>query len=156
MAAHRWLNGPMADTALAHVNNPTETAGTAVKPARVKLLVWSKGQELNFSHFIYLLIKQASANCFWLSNSSTHGTFRYKDICMFKDYPLKLHADFCFGQKHTRRSVFLVNIWSAFLKKIHIFLKYLQIQSCITHHLKPQNATDKIKLHRSWEKWKHR
>lgn len=141
MAAHRWLTVPMADTALARVNNPIETAGTAVEPARLKLLVWSKGQEWNFTHFIYLLIKQASANCFWLFSSSAHGTFEYKDIRMFKDYPLKLHVDFCFGEKHTRKSVFLVNIWTALKKDPknpnHILLKYLQNQSCITHHLNP-------------------
>lgn len=110
MAAHRWLTVPMADTALARLNNPIETAGTAVEPANLKLLVWSKTQELNFTHFIYLLIKQASANCFWLSNSSAHGAFRYKDICMFKDYPLKLHADFCFG-RNTAEGVFSLCIF---------------------------------------------
>lgn len=60
---------------------------------------------------------------------------------MFQDYPLKFYLSFCLGENQIR-SIFLVNILSVF-KQRHTLLKYRQIQSCITHHLKPQNATDK-------------
>lgn len=35
-----------------------------------KLLVWSKAQEWNFTHFINVIMKQTFANCFWLFSSS--------------------------------------------------------------------------------------
>lgn len=83
-AAHRWLavptgseRGQLTLPSLVWII-PLKSPGlTAVQFARLKLLVWSKGQEWHFTHFIYLLIKQAFANCFWLSNSSAHGTFGY-------------------------------------------------------------------------------